>query len=175
MHEVRRFLGGCIAIVLLFGCRKTERYEGSAPPADCVEASRGGASTIVGGNARYQEPLLDLPAERLSERVDGAEVKLRALGCRRLRVWRVAELSADLELLSFSTEQGATGLLAEQVGTQRSPNVPGDEGWIGENALYFRRGSVLVRLVADAPTRSFALRAVARGMEQALAKGDVRP
>jgi hypothetical protein len=119
--------------------------------------------------------LLDLPAERLSERVDGAEVKLRALGCRRLRVWELREPSAELELLSFSTEQGAAKLLAEQAGTEHSTKVPGDEGWLGVNVLYFRRGSVLVRLIADAPTKPEALLTAGRRMEEALAKGEILP
>jgi len=119
--------------------------------------------------------LLDLPKERLSERVDGAEVKLRRLGCRRLRVWRITELSADLELYDFVTEQGAAKLLAEDAGTDRSTTVPGDEGWLGSNVLYFRRKSTLVRLIADVATRPEALLIAARNVDQALATGEVVP
>jgi hypothetical protein len=122
-----------------------------------------------------QTAYLDLPTQRLSLRVDGAEPKLQSLGCRRLRVWLLPEISAELELYDFATEQGAESLLNERAGTERSENMPGSEGWLGNNVLYFRRGSSLVALIADRVTSPETLRTTAYDFDGALSAGRLRP
>ncbi len=158
---------------LLAACREPASQIGSAPPAESELAPVARASLDAG--ERYPAPALDLPAARLSERVDGAEVRLRRLGCKRLRFWRLGNPPADLEVLTFSDEQGARSLLVDEVGTERSMNTPGDEGWVGRNALYFRNKAVLVRVIADGLESSDTLLAAARRVDKALSAGEVAP
>jgi hypothetical protein len=94
------------------------------------------------------EPLADLPAERLEERVDGAADALRAEGCRRLVAWRFERPPADAEALVFRSVGGARVVLAREAGPGRTPG-PGDEAQVSEQAVYFRRGPVLVRVFLD--------------------------
>jgi hypothetical protein len=93
-------------------------------------------------------PIADLPSERLEERVDGAAFTLRAEGCRRLVLWRFEEPPADAEALFFATAEGARAVLGREAGASRTPG-PGDEAQVEDQAVYFRRGTVLVRLFLD--------------------------
>jgi hypothetical protein len=91
---------------------------------------------------------VDLPAERLEEQVDGAAEALRASGCRRLVAWRFEKPPADAEALFFATAEGARAVLESEAGSGRTPG-PGDEAQVSEQAVYFRRGSTLVRVFLD--------------------------
>jgi hypothetical protein len=123
----------------------------------------------------FEKPTLDLPADRLAERVDGAEVKLRRLGCRRLMVWRLPASQMDLELFAFTDTEGAQNMLSDQIGRDRSPNMPGDEGWVGANVLYFRQGASFVRVVADGPCPVDELVRIGRTASDAISKGRLVP
>jgi hypothetical protein len=90
----------------------------------------------------------DLPAERLEERVDGAADALRADGCRRLVYWRFDRPPADAEALFFHTVDAARAALEREAGPARTPG-PGDEAQVSTQAVYFRRGPVLVRVFLD--------------------------
>lgn len=113
-------------------------------------------------------PQADLAAARLEDRVDGAAEYLRAQGCRRLLYWRLEDTAADLELLVFATEAGARTALLRDAGPERTPG-PGDEAQASAQAVYFRRGAVLVRLIVD-PGREAgaAVQAHARHVDGAL-------
>jgi hypothetical protein len=119
--------------------------------------------------------MMDLSAMHLAERVDGAELRLRALGCQRLRVWPIAAPAGELEILSFATKAGAATRLTEETANQRSPTSPGDEGYVGANVVLFRRGTEFVRLIADRSESPESLLAVARRIDAALARGEVSP
>ena len=119
-------------------------------------------------------PELDLPASRLYERFDGAESSLRSLGCRRLMFWRIADAAADLEVLAFETPEGAAQALARDAGLDRTAG-PGEEAWTNGQALYFRRGSIFVRIIADDAAHGDALLARARRLDRALVAGELRP
>jgi hypothetical protein len=93
-------------------------------------------------------PLADLASDRLEERVDGAADALRADGCRRLVHWRFERPPADAEALVFRTVDGARAVLAREAGPERTPG-PGDEAQVSVDAVYFRRGGVLVRVLLD--------------------------
>jgi hypothetical protein len=90
----------------------------------------------------------DLPAERLEEHVDGAADALRASGCRRLVAWRFEQPPADAEALFFGTAEGAQAVLEREAGPDRTPG-PGDEAQVSAQAVYFRRGTALVRVFLD--------------------------
>lgn len=113
-------------------------------------------------------PQADLLADRLEDRVDGAAEYLRAQGCRRLLYWRLQGAAADLELLVFATEAGARTTLLRDAGPERTPG-PGDEAQASAQAVYFRRGAVLVRLIVD-PGREAgaAVQQHARQVDEAL-------
>jgi len=80
--------------------------------------------------------------------VDGAAEALRASGCRRLVAWRFEKPPADAEALFFATAEGARAVLDSEAGPGRTPG-PGDEAQVSEQAVYFRRGSALVRVFLD--------------------------
>jgi hypothetical protein len=90
----------------------------------------------------------DLPADRLEERVDGAADALRASGCRRLVHWRFERPPADAEALFFGSAEDARRVLEREAGPERTPG-PGDEAQVSDQAVYFRRGAVLVRVLLD--------------------------
>jgi len=90
----------------------------------------------------------DLPSERLEERVNGAADALRAGGCRRLVAWRFERPPADAEALFFGTVEGARAVLEREAGLDRTPG-PGDEAQVSPQAVYFRRGTALVRVFLD--------------------------
>jgi len=114
----------------------------------------------------------DLPSERLEERVDGAADALRADGCRRLVYWRFARPPADAEALVFRTVDGAHAVLEREAGPGRTPG-PGDEAQVSAQAVYFRRGSVLVRVFLDpgASPPPGGLLALAGEIDRALQEG----
>ena len=103
---------------------------------------------LGGGGPGLPEPVADLPSERLEQRVNGAADALRAGGCRRLVAWRFERPPADAEALVFRSADGARGVLAREAGPGRTPG-PGDEAQVSEQAVYFRRGPVLVRVFLD--------------------------
>jgi hypothetical protein len=113
--------------------------------------------------------LVDLPADRLEERVDGAADALRSEGCRRLVAWRFEAPPADAEALFFATAEGARAVLEREAGRERTPG-PGDEAQVSPQAIYFRRGTVLVRVFLDpgASPPPDALLARARAVDRAL-------
>jgi hypothetical protein len=96
----------------------------------------------------FPRPVADLPAERLEERVDGAAGALRGQGCRRLVYWRFERPPADTEALFFGAAQAARAAFERQAGAGRTPG-PGDEAQVSAQAVYFRRGTVLVRMFLD--------------------------
>jgi len=114
----------------------------------------------------------DLPADRLAEQVDGAADALRADGCRRVVAWRFERPPADAEALFFGTVEGARAVLDREAGTDRTPG-PGDEAQVSPQAVYFRRGTVLVRVFLDpgAPPSPLDLLGRAREVDRALQKG----
>ncbi len=93
-------------------------------------------------------PTLDLPASRLEERVDGGAEALRAAGCQRLLYWRSEDPPADAEALVFDTVAHARAALEREAGPERTAG-PGEEAQVSDQAAYFRRGTVLVRVIAD--------------------------
>jgi hypothetical protein len=90
----------------------------------------------------------DYAADRLEERVDGGADALRAAGCLRLRHWRLESPPADAEALFFTTVDAARSALAREAGPGRTAG-PGDEAQVSPQAVYFRRGPIVVRLFAD--------------------------
>lgn len=167
---VALLLIGAIAAVL---CWLTRRSPGPVrESAVSAATAASGAGERRGG---LPPPEIDLPPTRFYERVDGAEVALRALGCRRLMVWHLADVPADLEVLAFETEQGATSAFVRDVGADRMAGGPGDEAWTNGQALYLRRGSIVVRLIADEAGHGEVLVARAKQIDRALLTGELRP
>jgi hypothetical protein len=117
----------------------------------------------------------DLPAARLEEHVDGAADALRASGCRRLVAWRFDKPPADAEALFFATVEGARAVLEREAGLERTPG-PGDEAQVSAQAVYFRRGTALVRVFLDPGASSPEGEIVARAEEidRALREGGPR-
>ena len=106
----------------------------------------------------------DLTADRLEERVDGGADALRAGGCRRLVLWRFEKPPADAEALFFGTAEGARATLEREAGPGRTPG-PGDEAQVSDQAVYFRRGAVLVRVFLDPGAAPLPGELVARASE----------
>ncbi|HXY41940.1 MAG TPA: hypothetical protein VEQ10_19850 [Vicinamibacteria bacterium] len=111
-------------------------------------ALRAGGVSDGGSPVVSPPPTLDLPASRLEERVDGGADALRAAGCRRLRYWRSEDPPADAEALVFGSVAQARAALEREAGHERTAG-PGDEAQVSEQAAYFRRGAVVVRVIAD--------------------------
>jgi hypothetical protein len=150
----------------------------SSPDAASVSADSGAApppSALPPSEPRWPLPEADLSADRLYERVDGAEPVLQALGCRRLVAWRLDPPAAEVELLVFGEAGGAKRALHREVGPERTPGVPGDEGWTNDQVVYFRSGNLLVKIVADVPRPAGTLGQLAWRFERALATGEIRP
>ena len=117
---------------------------GATHPSGSVAATATPAGTVPG----LPPPRADLPADRLEQHVDGAADALRADGCRRLVAWRFEQPPADAEALFFGTAESARAVLEREAGSERTPG-PGDEARVSEQAVYFRRGPVLVRVFLD--------------------------
>jgi hypothetical protein len=114
-------------------------------------ALRPGPADHGAGDAHASDalpPAAEFPAERLEERVDGAADALRAAGCERIRYWRLDAPPADAEALVFRSAEHARAALQSEAGPARTGG-PGDEAQVSDQAVYFRRGAVLVRVFPD--------------------------
>ena len=70
-------------------------------------------------------------------------------GCRRLVHWRFERPPADAEALFFGVRgRRARASSSGRPGAERTPG-PGDEAQVSAQAVYFRRGPVLVRVFLD--------------------------
>jgi hypothetical protein len=108
----------------------------------------------------FPDPSADLPADRLHERVDGAEDYLRGQGCARLLAWDLEDPKGTLEVLLFSTPEGASRVLAHDAGPKRTAG-PGDEASSDAQSVLFRRGRAYVRVIADPDAASDPARLLA--------------
>jgi hypothetical protein len=108
----------------------------------------------------FPDPSADLPADRLHERVDGAEDYLRGQGCVRLLAWDLEDPKGTLEVLLFSTPEGAGRVLAHDAGPKRTAG-PGDEASSDAQSVLFRRGRAYVRLIADPGAAPYPARLLA--------------
>ncbi len=107
----------------------------------------------------------EFPSSRFEERVDGAAEALRAAGCERIRYWRLETPPADAEALVFRSAENARTALEREAGNGRTDG-PGDEAQVSEQAVYFRRGAILVRVFPDPGTSAPAeLRRVAERLD----------
>jgi hypothetical protein len=96
----------------------------------------------------FPPPDADFAAGRLYERVNGAADALRAAGCVRLLVWTFDNPPAEMELLVFTTDEGAARVLSRDAGSERTAG-PGDECSAGERSVFFRRGRHYARLLVE--------------------------
>ena len=119
-------------------------------------------------------PDIVLPADRLHERVDGAATLLQTLGCHKLSYWRVETPPADLEVLEFDSPAGARAALDRDSGGDRTAEGPGEERWGNEQCVFFCRGGVYVRLIADDLEHSAALRRLSEQIDRAIVAGSHR-
>jgi hypothetical protein len=126
-------------------------------------------------DAGLPAPELDLPADRLHERVDGAELWLRSIGCNRLLAWRFSDPAHELEVLLFDTIVGAQQALDKDAGKERTRDVPGDEGWANAQVVYFRRDTRYCRLIAETRQHPQAIMRQARLIDRALVDGVLLP
>ena len=124
-------------------------------------------------DAPFPAPEFDLPADRLHERVDGAEPWLQSIGCTRLLAWQLAEPRLELEVLVFNSVSGAQRALDKDAGNSRTQSVPGDEGWTNEQVVYFRRGTRYCRLIAESRELAQALMKQAQRVDRALLSGEL--
>jgi hypothetical protein len=164
----------------LIGCRARSDVRPSSvttpasvrqtPPFDSASSS---ISNLPVPDALFPAPELDLPADRLHERVDGAEPWLQSIGCSRLLAWRLAEPRLELEVLVFNTVTGAQRALDKDAGNSRSQSVPGDEGWTNAQVVYFRRGTRYCRLIAESREFAQALMKQAQRVDRALLSGEL--
>ena len=138
-------------------------------------ASTATAAGPAGAWPGLPPPDADLPADRLEDRVDGGADALRRDGCSRLVYWRFERPPADAEALFFASPDRARAVLEREAGAERTPG-PGDEAQVSPQAVYFRRGSVLVRAFLDpgAEPPAGALVARAQEVDRALLKGAPR-
>ena len=162
---------------IVLGCRAPTKQPPNlaAPPSSSDSSAVVGTTAISTRSSPFPRPELDLPADRLHEHVDGAEPALQALGCRRLLFWRLSNPTTELEIFVFNTESGARSALDKDSGSARTNNVPGDEGWTNRQVVYFRRGTVYCRLIADQPAPVAGLSELATRVEKALTSGEIRP
>lgn len=120
----------------------------TAAPTTAVAAAEKPAAPPEPKEAELPAPEDTYSPERLFERVNGAADFLISLGCQQLSFWRLEDPPADLEILLFATGEGAGKALAQDAGPDRTPG-PGDEAFVGGEAVFFRRGRAYVRLLAD--------------------------
>jgi hypothetical protein len=151
-------LVGLTAWVVRGSLTPSRRHAAEAPAAGPGPAAPASAWPGV------PQPLVDLPADRLEEHVNGAADALRASGCRRLVAWRFETPPADAEALFFGTAEGARATLDREAGPGRTPG-PGDEAQVSEQAVYFRRGSALVRVFLDPGSSAASADLLARAQE----------
>ena len=178
-HAAGRALGERLMLAGTFGDLDLYRLRRPSPPPTPPAVSPTTAATAPAASdsparASYPPPEADYPAERLHERVDGAAELLRSSGCYRLLYWRLTEPAADLEVLGFDKPAGATEMLDRDSGKERTAGTPGDEGWANAQVVYFRRGAIYVRLIADQAAAPGVLLEQARRLDRALAAGEVK-
>jgi len=140
--------------------------DGAASVAPVVSAAQAADFPAAG---------LDLPADRLHERVDGAEPLLQRLGCRRLLYWRLEDPGVDVEVEAFRSVAGARAALEKDAGKDRTAGTPGEEGWSNTQVVFFRRGTSYVRVIADPPATGNTAANVAGRFDHALRNGTLRP
>ena len=153
------------------GCRtpSDRKPSASASVTTVQQPVRGTVSVSTSDGAKpLGPPELDLPADRLDEHVNGAAPWLQSIGCRRLLFWRVAQPPAELEVFVFSTDAGAQQALDKDSGGDRTRAVPGDEGWTNHQVVYFRRGTVYCRLIAESAVPNNGLTDFARRIDRAI-------
>jgi hypothetical protein len=160
-------LGAIIAWLVAGGMSRS--FGPDLPPAPAAP----GAISPVNG---FPPPSGDFPAARLYERVDGAADGLRAAGCRRLLFWPMDDPVAEVELLIFDAAEGAARVMAREAGPERTSG-PGDEASIADQSVYFRRGRLYVRILADpsAGTGREPLLRLAERFDRALRSSDPQP
>ena len=167
-------LGGLVFVLV-----RGEPTQGVPPevraPAEAASDTAEASSVTSAAASALPPPQQDLPANRLHERVNGAEPLLRSIGCRRLLLWRVEAPPADVEVLAFDAEAGARQALARDAGPDRSGAAPGDEGLVAGQYVYFRRGAITVRIIGDAVASDPPLVVLARRFDEALLRGTLRP
>ena len=164
----------------LIGCRARSDVRPSSvttpasvrqtPPFDSASSS---ISNLPVPDALFPAPELDLPADRLHERVDGAEPWLQSIGCSRLLAWQFTEPRLELEVLVFNSVSGAQLALGKDAGNGRSPSVPGDEGWTNSQVVYFRRGNCYCRVISERRELARALMNLAQRVDRALLSGEL--
>ncbi len=147
----------------------------TAPGPGAPEPAPAAAASNAPNAIDWSTPEVELLAERLHERVNGLAPLLLELGCRRLLAWRLARPPIEIELLSFADAAGARRALEREAGPDRTPGAPGDEGYASAQVVYFRSGGAFARVVALGPAPPGALLEIARGLERALATGDIPP
>lgn len=118
------------------------------------------------------QPEMDLGADRLHERVNGAAPWLQSIGCRRLLAWTRAP-SLEIEVLVFDTVAGAKQALDKDSAGSRTHATPGEEGWTNAQVVYFRRSTLYCRLTAPDRGHAQALIAQAQRVDQAILSGDL--
>jgi hypothetical protein len=124
-------------------------------------------------DTNFPAPDVDLPANRLHERVDGAEIWLKSIGCNRLLAWRVSDLDLEIEVLVFETVDGARQALDKDSGNSRSKGLPGDEGWANAQVVYFRRGKQYCRVIADNREHAHAISTEAQRFDHLMSNGSL--
>ncbi len=144
----------------------------AAPVPGAVPAAGTASASALPG---LPAPESDLPADRLHERVDGAEDYLRGEGCVRMLSWDLADPKGTLDVLLFSSAEGAGRVLAHDAGPKRTPG-PGDEASADAQGVLFRRGKAYVRLLADpdVPVEPARLLAEAGKVDRAIREGTGR-
>jgi len=181
-RQIRLQLSGPAAVFALMwcqlglvGCRarsdvppSSVTTPASVRPALPFDSASSNISNVPVPDAPLPAPELDLPADRLHERVDGAEPWLQSIGCTRLLAWRLAEPRLELEVLVFNTVNGAQQALGKDAGNSRSQSVPGDEGWTNAQVVYFRRGTHYCRLIAESRELAQSLMKEAQRVDRAL-------
>ena len=102
--------------------------------------------------AGFPSDFEDYAPDTFWERVNGADEYLLSRGCLRILVFDFDDPPAELELLVFDAETGASEVLARDAGPERQEGL-GDEASVSEEAIFFRRGRLYGRLYAEGDAR----------------------
>ena len=145
--------------LVLQAVRRDAGPAGAAPGSGATAASA--TVTPVPGNGLDRAALArvlggppedDLPPERFSERVDGADRALREAGCRRILAWRLGgPVPADVELYLFD-DPAAAGAFLEERGLPAGKDRAAADG-----LAFLRAGRCAVLAVPDDPGAAEAL------------------